>query len=386
MVNLMYDVGSRDEQPGRTGLAHLMEHLMFSGSKHIPLFDNALRQAGGSANAWTSVDATNYYDVVPAQNVATAFWLERDRLLHLSLSDEGIATQRSVVTEEFKQRCLNEPYGDLSHLAHQLAFKVHPYQWPAVGAAMNDIAAITRDDIERFRAEHYAVDNLILCVAGNVSFERAVQLAECWFGDIEPSHRQRHLLPEEPEQTAPRETTVFRPVPNDLLQMSFRMCRRTGSDFIVCDLITDLLANGKSARFTRNVLSKCDVFADLDAAVEGTIDPGLLVIKGRLTDGASMERAVEMVWTELNELVNGDAEEKEIAKCANKFESSKRFENLGCLPKAVRLCQCEQMGDAGIANSELEHYRAVTPDDVKRVAGNVFRKEHCSTIYYMKER
>ena len=383
-VNLLYGVGSRCEAPHRTGLAHLNEHLMFSGSAHAPSFDDALQVAGGTANAWTSVDATNYYEVLPAHNVATALWLERDRLLHLTLAPDSVEVQRRVVTEEFKQRCLNVPYGDLNHLAHKLAYDVYPYRWPTIGADLGDIAAITRDDILAFREKYYAVDNAILCVAGNVTREQAFDLAERWFGDIPSAHVPVVQLPAEPPQRGPRELEVTRDVPGDVLQMAFHMCGRCHPDFVVCDLISDLLANGKSARFTRNILGVCDTFAELDAAVEGTIDPGLFVVRGRLAPGQSMAEGEKLIWRELHRLVHEAASPNEIAKCANKYQSTSCFENLGCLPKATRLCQCEQLGDAALANTELQRYRAVEPADVQRVAAELFVSQACSTVRYFK--
>ncbi|MBR6285196.1 MAG: insulinase family protein [Muribaculaceae bacterium] len=384
-VNLHYCVGSCNERAGRTGLAHLVEHLMFTGSDHAPSFDDVMQQAGGSSNAWTSVDATNYYEVLPAFNIATAFWLERDRLLHLTLAPESVEVQRSVVIEEFKQRHLNVPYGDLSHLMHELAYTEHPYRWPAVGARPQDIADITRDDIVDFRARHYSIQNAILCVSGNVEADQAFALAEHWLGDIKPSGKPIAILPTEPEQSEAREVTVRRPVPNDLLQLAFPMCGRQHPDFVVCDLISDLLANGKSARFTRHILNKSDVFAELDAAVEGTLHPGLFVVRGRLAPGQRMQQAEELVWRELRRVAEEVTPQSEVTKCANKYRATTNYELVGYLPKATRLCQCERLGDANMVNSDVDRYCAITPGDVQRVARALFNPCRCNTVHYLRE-
>ncbi len=384
-VNLLYDVGSRDERQGTTGLAHLVEHLMFTGSEHAPRFDESLQVAGGECNAWTSTDATNYYEVLPAQNIETALWLERDRLLHLTLAQESVDKQRSVVCEEYKQRCSNQPYGMLQHSLHALAYNVHPYQWPTIGRSIDEVAALTRDDVVAFRRDHYAVDSLVVAITGNVEFERAVELAEKWFGDIAPRRLPAHSLPVEPVQAEAREVTVYDNVPNDLLCLAFPMCRRMDPDFVVCDLLSDLLSNGTSSRFTRHVLARSDVFAELDAAVEGTTDPGLFVIKAKLTDGASHSQALDLIDAEL-ELLKRDDEvgQAEIEKCANKMESTRRFGNLGYLAKATRLCQCEMLGDAAIINSDYEHYRATTPADVGRVARQLFQHSRSNLVRYLR--
>lgn len=384
-VNLLYDVGSRDEQPGKTGLAHLVEHLMFSGSKNAPRFDDPLQAAGGECNAWTSVDMTNYYEVLPSQNIETAFWLERDRMINLTLTPTSVTTQRSVVCEEFKQRCTNQPYGDLQHVLHALAYTTHPYRWPTLGLTIDEVAALTLDDVAAFRGNHYAVDNMVMCVSGNIAFEHAVQLAEKWFGDLAPRHRQPRRLPVEPEQTTHREVTVHRNVPNDLLCVAFPMCRRTDTDFVVCDLMSDLLANGTSARFTRNILAQTDIFTELDASVGGTTDNGLFVIRGKLTEGASVAQALDQVFGQLDLLErDGEVTEHEIEKCANKFESTSRFESLGYLPKAMRLCRCELLGDAALTEHDCQRYRTTTPDDVRRVAKSLFAYNHSNVVNYLR--
>ena len=384
-VNLLYQVGSRNEQKGFSGLAHFMEHLMFTGSKNAASFDTPLQQAGGECNAWTSADFTNYYEVLPSQNVETALWLERDRLLDLELSEESIEIQRSVVIEEFKQRCINAPYGDIFHLMHELAYKVHPYRWPTIGHKVEDIAAIDRDRIVDFRNTHYSVNNLVMCISGNVTFDDAVKLVDKWFGDIQPRQSQIAAIPAEPVQDEPRQMTVYRDVPADMLVKAYRMCGRTDDDFVACDMISDILSNGMSSRFVSNILRKHNVFTDLDASVGGTYDPGLFIIRGRLVDGTAMEEAEQLIEKELQRLMCGDIEQIEMEKCANKYASTTLFENLLYSQKAMRLCICEALGDADKVNTEQELYRHETVKHLSKVATELFKATNCSTIWYKKQ-
>ena len=381
-VNIMVGVGSRDENPGTTGLAHLMEHLMFSGSLNAANFDLELQKAGGESNAWTSVDFTNYYDVLPAQNIETAFWLESDRMNYLLLDEQSIEVQRSVVTQEFLQRYANVPYGDLNHIIHQQAYKLHPYRWPSIGLSTEDIANISRSDIEKFYHNYYRMSNIIICVSGNVSLSDATHLAEKWFGEFDTSSVVAKSYPAEPSQGELRQTTVHRDVPQDVINIAFHMCGRSHNDFVVCDMISDMLANGKSSRFYQNVISRSDVFTELDAAVEGTADPGLFLIRGKLSHKASMQQAEDLIYNELNRLITEHPHADELQKGVNKFHSTSLFENLSYLQKATRLCQCEMNGDAGRINTEIEAYRQVSPDDIIRVSKQLFDNNNASVVYY----
>ena len=381
-VNIMVGVGSRDENPGTTGLAHLMEHLMFSGSQNAVNFDLELQKAGGESNAWTSVDFTNFYDVLPAQNIETAFWLESDRMNYLLLDEQSIEVQRSVVTQEFLQRYANVPYGDLNHIIHQQAYKLHPYRWPSIGLSTEDIANISRSDIEKFYHNYYRMSNIIICVSGNVSLSDATLLAEKWFGEFDTSSVVAKSYPAEPSQGELRQTTVHRDVPQDVINIAFHMCGRSHNDFVVCDMISDMLANGKSSRFYQNVISRSDVFTELDAAVEGTADPGLFLIRGKLSHKASMQQAEDLIYDELNRLITEHPHADELQKCVNKFHSTSLFENLSYLQKATRLCQCEMNGDAGRINTEIEAYRQVSPDDIMRVSKQLFDNSNASVVYY----
>ncbi len=382
-VNLLYDVGSRDEQPGKTGLAHLMEHLMFTGSTNAPGFDAALQAAGGESNAWTNVDMTNFYETLPAHNVETAFWLESDRLLNLSLSHESITTQKSVVIEEFKQRCLNVPYGDLVHIVNRLAFTNHPYRWPTIGAKIEDIENVSSQEILDFFHRHYAVNNLILCVSGHIDFEQTVSLAQKWFGSIQPRALNPRRLPVEPRQQEPRFMQIGNAeVPQDLIYMIYHMCGRGDADYQACDQLSDILSNGTSSRFYRNILVKTGLFTELDASITGTYDPGLFLIRGRLAEGVGFDEAKAAVALELRHLLDHGVTEHELEKCSNKFQSSSLFETVGYAEKAVKLSKYELLNKAEDINFEIDKYRALTPERIGTVATKLFDERNCSTLYY----
>lgn len=383
-LNLLYKVGARNEEPDKTGFAHLFEHLMFSGSVNSESFDEPLQAAGGESNAWTSNDMTNYYDVVPAHNVETAFWLESDRLLQLSLTEKKFEAQKNVVVEEFKQRCLNRPYGDVSHIIRDAAYTVHPYRWPVIGLDTEVIAQASIDDAWKFFNSHYSTDNLILCVSGNIEFERAVELTEKWFGDIKSRSVKPQILPVEPAQLEPRRVIVERDVPQNMILKAYHMCGRNDADYQTSDIVSDVLANGNSARFFRNVLMKSDVFSSLDASIGGSIDPGLFYVRGYLRDGVSFEEGNAVILDELDAFLKEGASEYEITKYVNKLDSREQFENISYLEKATKLCSYEFISEAGDINTEMNRYRAITADDVKRVASTILQENNCTTLFYGK--
>ena len=381
-VNLLYDVGSSDEDPTMTGLAHLMEHLMFSGTKHVSKFDEMLQRAGGDSNAWTSIDVTNYYDVLPAHNLETALWLESERLLNLNLTHENIEVQKSVVIEEFKQSYLNQPYGDVLHLTHGQAYTVHPYRWPTIGLDVDTIRLFSAADIKQFHDRFYSVGNLVMCISGNVDFDTAVRLVEKWFGDIEGMpHHQRHL-PEEPPQLESRFMTHHSDVPNNMIFRCYHMCSRTSPDYPVTDLISDVLSNGMSSRLYQQLILGTDMFADIEASVMGSRDPGLFYVRARLAGDASFDRASSAIDTVLKQLIDEGVTQHEIDKCVNKYLSNKLFENVGYAEKAVALCSHQLLWGADGINSENESYRAVKPQDIAAVAVNLFAPNNCNAIYY----
>lgn len=381
-VNLLYDVGSKDEDAQCTGLAHLCEHLMFTGTHSVPKYDTELQKAGGDSNAWTNADVTNYYETLPAHNLETALWLESDRLQHLALSEESVTTQKNVVIEEFKQRSLNVPYGDLSHILNGASFKVHPYRWPVLGLTTDHIAQVTPQVVRQFFEQHYSVNNLIMAISGNVTFDEAVKLVDKWFGSIPARSIVQRNLPVEPVQRQARFVAKHSDVPQDLLYITYHMCDRRHPDYQACDLLSDVLANGTSSRFFRNVLMKSKVFTDLDAAVTGSIDPGLFLVRGKLSQGSTFEEAQRLVDAELHDLVENGVSQYEITKCTNKFHSRLLFDNIGYADKALRLCEYEHISVAEDVNEEIEKYKALTPEKVRTVARQIFAPENATTLHY----
>ena len=381
-LNLLYDVGARDETCGHTGFAHLFEHLMFGGSANIPNFDIPLQEAGGDSNAWTSSDITNFYETIPAHNIETALWLESDRLNRLAFTQHAFDVQKGVVIEEFKQRCINVPYGDLDHILRAEAYKVHPYRWPVIGNDISEIENATLDDARDFFYAHYAPNNLIMCIAGNITFDETVKLVEKWMGDIPMRDIKPRMLPLEPKQNAPRRKEVNKQVPQTVIVKAFHTCCRNHPDFQSCDIISDILANGNSARFFKNVLMKSDIFTDLDASVTGSIDPGLFLIKGRLQENASIETAEKAIDFEIQKLINGDVSSYEIEKYTNKFDSKECFENISYSEKASKLCYYELLSKAEDINTEVDKYKKITPRKIAETAVRLFDKSNETTIVY----
>lgn len=381
-VNLLYCVGSKDEDYEHTGLAHFVEHLMFSGSKNAPDFDLCLQEAGGENNAWTTNDITNYYEILPSENLETAFWLESDRMADLLLSEKSIEVQRSVVIEEFKQRCLNTPYGDLSHLWRGILYKKHPYRWPVIGKQVSDIENMPEQEIRRFRERYYAPDNAILSVVGNVDSDFVFRLAEKWFGDIPASGLGKSPLDKEPAQSAERSLHVSRNVPHDLLLKAYRMCGRNASDYQVCDLLSDVLANGRSSRLFRNIYAEGNLVSSIDASVTGDLDDGALLVRAQLLPGVTFDAVDSAIKEELRKVKDGDVSDWEIEKNVNRFESNALFGNINNDEKASNLAYYEMLGDANSINTEVDKYRAITRDRLSSVASKVLSDENCSTVYY----
>ena len=381
-LNIVYDVGARDEHPDHTGFAHLFEHLMFGGSKHIPDYDVPLQLAGGENNAWTNNDITNYYLTVPAANVEIGFWLESDRMLELAFSPRSLEVQRGVVMEEFRQRCLNQPYGDAGHLLRPLAYRVHPYRWPTIGKDLSHIANATLDEVKDFFFRHYAPNNAVLAVTGNLSWDETRRLADKWFGPIPRRDIARRTLPQEPEQTEERRLTVERDVPLDALYMAFRMCGRGEADYYAFDALSDILSNGRSSRLTRHLVQERKLFSNIDAYVSGSRDAGLLYINGKPSSGTTLEEAEAAVWEELERLVQEPVDERELEKVKNKFESTQIFGNINYLNVATNLAWFELTGKAEDIDREVERYRAVNVGQLQAVARRAFRRTNANVLYY----
>ena len=381
-INVLYDVGARDEHPEHTGFAHLFEHLMFGGSIHIPDYDTHVQNAGGENNAWTNNDITNYYITLPKQNVETGFWLESDRMLSLDFSEKSLEVQRHVVIEEFKQRNLNQPYGDVGHLVRGLAYQTHPYQWPTIGKEPAHIENATLDEVKDFFFRFYAPNNAILSVTGNISFEDTVALAEKWFGPIPRRDVQPRNLPKELQQTEERRLVVERNVPVDALYMAFHKCDRKHSDYHTFDLMSDILCNGRSSRLIQHLVQQKQVFSSIDAYISGSIDEGLIQIGGKPAPGVSLEVAEAAVWQELEAMKTERIDETELEKVKNRYESEQIFSNINYLNVATNLAFFELIGQAEDINHEVEKYRAVTAEHIMEVSKQTFVKENCSVLYY----
>lgn len=381
-LNLLYDVGARDEHPEHTGFAHLFEHLMFGGSINIADYDTPVQNAGGENNAWTSNDMTNYYITLPYQNVETGFWLESDRMLSLDFNPKSLDVQRQVVIEEFKQRNLNQPYGDASHLIREMAYQTHPYQWPTIGKEISHIANATLDEVKEFFYRFYAPNNAILAVTGHISLEETIRLAEKWFGPIPARNVPKRNLPKEVQQTAIRRKTVERKVPVDALYMAFHMCDRHHADYPVYDIITDILSNGRSSRFIQHLVQENKIFTGIDAYITGSIDEGLLHIAGKPAEGISLEEAEKAIWAELDELKRVSVDELELEKVKNRYESEQIFNNINYLNVATNLAYFELLGKAEDINDEVRKYRSVTASQLQKVAQKTFIPENCSILYY----
>lgn len=381
-LNLLYDVGARDEHPDHTGFAHLFEHLMFGGSVNVPDYDTPVQNAGGENNAWTNNDITNYYITLPRQNVETGFWLESDRMLSLDFNPRSLEVQRQVVIEEFKQRNLNQPYGDASHLLRSLAYKVHPYQWPTIGKEISHIANATLEEVQAFFFKYYAPDNAILSVTGHITFQETVAMAEKWFGPIPRRNVIPRSLPQEPRQTKERRLTVERNIPVDALFMAFHICNRRHRDYYVFDMLSDLLSSGRSSRFVQHLVQTKQVFTSIDAYISGSLDDGLFHITGKPAPGVTLEEAEAAIWQELNSLIEESVDESELEKVKNRYESEQIFNNLNYLNVATNLAYFELIGKAEDINDEVSKYRAVTAERIKEAAQKTFVHENCSILYY----
>jgi zinc protease len=385
VLNVLYDVGARDENPKQTGFAHLFEHLMFGGSVNIPNYDEPLQRVGGENNAFTSNDITNYYITLPSVNIETAFWLESDRMLSLAFSEKSLEVQRNVVMEEFKQRYLNQPYGDVWLKLRPLVYKKHPYRWATIGKELSHIEDAQIEDVKAFFKKHYNPQNAVMVVGGDVDTEQVKQLAEKWFGSIPTGEKYNRDLPQEPEQHEARRETVTAKVPLDALYIAFQMKGRMDESYYVTDLISDLLSRGNSSRLYRNLLKDKQLFSEIHAYMTGSFDTGIFVIDGKPLPGVSMETAEAAIWEELNILKNELAPVDELTKIKNKTESTMVFSEMSLLDKAMNLAYFELLGDAGLLNQETDRYVAITAQQIQQQAQALFQKENSSTLIYLAE-
>ncbi len=385
VVNVLYDVGARDEDPGKTGFAHLFEHLMFGGSVHIPTYDEPLQMAGGENNAYTTNDLTNYYIQLPAENIETAFWLESDRMLSLAFDEKSLEVQRKVVSEEFKEHYINMPYGDVWKRMRELAYKTHPYQWMTIGKELSHIENAKLQDVRDFFFKHYTPANAILSVGGNVTTEQVKLLAEKWFGDIPAGEKYSRQLPQEPRQTAPRKEEVHAKVPLDAFYKCFHIYPRMDQRYYVVDLLTDTLGGGGSSRLHQALVKEKKLFSNIECYHFGSIDAGLIAIEGKLVKGVKMEAAENAVQEELEKLRQEKITEKELQKVKNKVESMMAFEDMTLLNRCNSLAFYELLGDADLMNKEIDHYNAVTAEEILEQARLIFEGNNASTLYYYAE-
>jgi predicted Zn-dependent peptidase len=382
VVNIMYDVGARDENPAQTGFAHLFEHLMFGGSIHIPDYDEPLQRAGGENNAYTTNDLTNYYCQLPAANIETAFWLESDRMLSLAFGQKSLDVQKKVVCEEFKEHYINKPYGDVWHKMRELAYTTHPYRWMTIGKELSHVENAHIDDVKNFFFKHYRPVNAILVVAGHVELEKIKQLAQKWFGDIPMGEKYNRSLPQEPRQTQARVSTVHADVPLDAFIKTWHMDARLDKGYYVMDLATEVLGGGGSSRLYQALVKEKQLFSSIDCYHFGSIDKGLLAVEGKLVKGVAMEAAAKAVEEEIEKIQAVAISDAELQKVKNKTESVIAFEDMGVMSRANSLAMYELLGDAELMNTELARYQEITAADVQQYCKEVFRNDNSNTLFY----
>ena len=383
-LNVLYKVGSRNELPHKTGFAHLFEHLMFGGSKNVPNFDEPLQAVGGDNNAFTNTDITNYYITIPSANVETAFWLESDRMLSLSFDPEVLEVKRKVVIEEFKQRYLNQPYGDIWLKLRPVAFEKHPYRWPTIGKEISHIEDATMEDVRSFFNAHYHPGNAILVIAGDITEEKALELTNKWFGPIPGKDQPVEEVEQEPVQTAAKHLEIKANVPADALYKVYHMPGRKGKPYHSADLLSDLLGRGKSSILHQELVKKKQMFSSLSAYVTGSLDPGLFVISGKLLPGISIEEGDTAVKTVLNSVFEG-IDEKEVEKIKNQAESTTVFAEVDLLNRAMGLAYASFLGDIDLINTELDLIKSVTSEDILEAAKNILKEENSTTLYYLAD-
>jgi len=386
VLNILYDVGARDEDPNKTGFAHLFEHLMFGGSVNIPSYDEPLQRVGGENNAFTSNDITNYYITLPAENIETAFWLESDRMLSLAFSEKSLDTQRNVVSEEFKQRYLNQPYGDVWLKLRPLAYKKHSYRWATIGKELSHIENATMDDVKAFFKKHYTPQNAILVVGGNIKTEDVKKLAEKWFEPIPAGEKYNRSLVQEDPQTEARQETVKANVPLNAIYIAFKMPGRLNEDYYAFDLLSDILSRGQSSRLYNSLLKEQQLFSDINAYISSSLDPGLFIVEGKLVEGVAIEMAEKAIWAELEKLKAELVSATELTKVKNKVESVLVFSEMSLLDKAMNLAYYELLGDAALLNQETEAFLKVQAEDIKRISNETFNPNSSSTLYYLTEK
>jgi len=384
-MNILYNVGSKDENPDKTGFAHLFEHLMFEGSQNINDFDSPLEKVGGENNAFTNTDVTNYYISIPKPNIETAFWLESDRMLNLAFSEERLAVQKNVVIEEFKQRYLNKPYSDAWLLLRPLVYKQHPYQWATIGKKTSHIENATLEDVQSFYKKYYNPNNAILTLSGDITTEEAKSLCKKWFEPITNNNSFVRSIPKEPIQKEKRYKEIKRDVPHNVMYRAYRMTNRLDPDYYVYDIITDILSSGESSRLHQSLVKEQKLFSEIDAFITGETDEGLLVFSGHIADNINTDDAIDGLEKEIEKLKNNLVEEHELEKVKNRVESVTTFGEINNLNRAYLLSYFENLGDANLINTEIEMYNKITLQDIQRVAQAGLIDTNCSQLLYLSD-
>lgn len=382
VLNLLYKVGSKNEHPDHTGFAHLFEHLMFGGSRNISSYDEALQRVGGENNAFTTPDITNYYLTLPPENLETGFWLESDRMLGLSFDPKVLEIQKKVVLEEFNQRYLNQPYGDVWHHLRSLAYHHHPYQWPTIGKDPSHIQETTMTMVKTFFSSYYVPNNAILVVAGKVNVDRVFSLVESWFGEILPGTNGQQVLPKEPMQREKRELHLVRDVPVRALYKVYHMVAKKDPSFYASDLLSDVLGRGKSSRLYLQLVEKQKIFTSLSSYTLGTSDPGLLVISGKIAPGISFEMAEKSVDKITHGFLDTKVSQRELEKVKNQAFATLRFGRVEILNRALSLAMGAAMQDIDLVNKEDQIIASVEAEELQAMAHSILRKNNCSTLYY----
>lgn len=382
-LNVMYDVGSRDEDPEHTGFAHLFEHLMFSGSLNIPDFDIPIQKSGGENNAYTSADLTTFYTILPASNLDIGLWLESDRMMQLAFKQDLLDIQKKVVVEEFKETCLNVPYGKLWHDLSEMCYTVHPYQWPTIGKEFSHIERAEMNEVKSFFQKFYHPGNAVLALTGNFDEATIVEKIKKWFGPIPGGIKNPRALRQEPEQRAARKKISYHNVPKPSISLAFPMVGRMHKDYYTYDLISDIFSTGKSSRLFNKLVKQENLFSSVGAFISGSFDPGLFVVEGKINDGVSTDQAKEAIWNMLEEMKNDFISDQELEKIKNKVISTLVYSEISIINKGINLCTYELLGDASMINEQIEHYTSITKEDIRQIANECFQQHKCNELYIL---
>ena len=380
VVNTLYDVGARDEHEDKTGFAHLFEHLMFGGSIHIEDFDQELQKAGGESNAFTSNDLTNYYEIIPANNIETAIWLESDRMLSLAFTDKSLEVQRSVVIEEFKQRYLNQPYGDVWLELRPLAYEKHPYQWATIGKDIAHIEKAVMSDVKAFFKKFYCPSNAILCISGNFDSGSIKQLIKKYYGTIPGGIKPARILPLEPAQKEFREKSIQRDVPANAFYYAFQMSERKNIGYYLGDFLSDAIGKDQSSLLNVALKKEQSLVSEINAFITGSLDHGLFLITGKLSEHVDFDTLDSALWKELEKIKTEGFTARKLNSLKNKLSTAKAFQEQGLLNKSINLCMFELLGDANGINEEIQIYNNIQNDDILGFTNSTLRKENCSLL------